>query len=71
MSRRAGSKKNSYISDPDRRAYLNKLRTIRNQVYQEHEEEYRSAGLLRRLVVRLRMEREIRRRAEGSQASGR
>jgi hypothetical protein len=70
MSRRAG-KKNSYVPDPDRRAYLRARRMIRTQVYQEHEEEFRSAGFLKRLVLRLRMEREIRKRSEGIQMSGR
>jgi hypothetical protein len=62
MSRRAKTK-SGYIPDPDRRAYLNALRTIRNQVYREHEKEFEGAGLFKRLLLRFRIEGEIRKRA--------
>ena len=56
------SRSSSHVADPVRRAYLSALRTIRTQVLKEHEKEIAETGFFGRLFVRLRIEREIRRR---------
>ncbi len=57
-------KKATYIPDPGRRAYHQALRTIRMQVYREHEKEISETGFLGRVFLRLRIEREIRERSK-------
>lgn len=63
MSRR-GRQKASYIADPQRRAHLGALRTIRDQVLREHEKELNESGLWKRMLLRLRIEREIKKRMQ-------
>jgi hypothetical protein len=61
---RRGRQKTSYVADPERRAYLANLRAIRDQVFRDHEKELEEAGLIRRLLLRMRIEREIKSRAQ-------
>ena len=56
--------KNSYIPDPERRAYHHALRTIRIQVMKEHEKDAAAASFLGRFFLRIRIEREIKRRMQ-------
>lgn len=63
MSRR-GRTKGTYIADPERRAYLGALRVMRQQLLREHEKELAEAGLVKRLLIRLRIEREVKRRVQ-------
>lgn len=56
-------RKGSYIADPERRAYLQAIRTIREQVLREYEKELSEAGLFKRLLLRFRIESEVRRRS--------
>lgn len=58
-----GSRKGSYVADPERRAYLHTLRTIREQVLREYEKELSEAGFCKRVALRLRIELEIRKRS--------
>lgn len=67
---RRGRTKASYVADPERRAQLATLRTIRDQVLREHETELAEAGLLRRVLLRMRIEREIKSRARDLSAQG-
>jgi len=53
----------NYIPDPKRREYRRSLRNIRAQVLQEYEQEYSQTGFLGRVFLRLKIEKEIRRRA--------
>ena len=53
----------SYIADPERRAYIRTLREIRNQVLREHEKEIAETGFLGRVFLRFRIEAEIWRRS--------
>jgi hypothetical protein len=55
-------KKRTYIADPERRAHYNAIRTVRLQVYKEYQVTVAGAGFLRRIFLRIRIEREIRRR---------
>jgi hypothetical protein len=64
MSR--GKSKGSYVADPQRRAQLSALRMIREQVLHEHEKELAESGLLKRLLIRFRMDREVKKRAEAA-----
>ena len=59
-----GRRRSSFVADPDRRSYLAALRTIREQVLRLHEKELAEAGLLKRILLRFRIEREIKRRAQ-------
>jgi len=63
MSRR-GRQKASYIADPERRAYLGAVRQIREQVLREHEKELAEAGLLKRILLNFRIEREVKKRVQ-------
>lgn len=51
------------VADPERRAYLRALRTIRQQVLKEHEKKLAETGFLGRVMLRLRIEMEIRKRS--------
>lgn len=62
MARRT-SQKNTYIADPHRRAYHQALRTIRMQVLHKYEKELSETGFIGRVFLRLKIEREIRKRA--------
>ncbi len=58
-------RKGSYVADPERRAYLHAIRTIREQVLRDYEKALSEAGLFKRILLRFRIEREIRRRSRG------
>lgn len=71
MSKRKGRNKNSYVADPERRAYLAAVRTMRDQITRSHARELEEAGLIKRVILRFRIEREVKRRSRDLEASRR
>jgi hypothetical protein len=71
MSKRKGRNKRSYVADPERRAYLAAVRTLRDQITRSRAQELKEAGLIKRVLLRFQIEREVKRRSRDLEASGR